>query len=199
MSSVNENIRNAFIAVHKTHKNVNQLMECCRTIANEKTDYKTVNGKFLRWRSETEISGWCIDDFILLFQRETDTKLTNEWRDGPIYAMEIMLSNDENLEQVPTVYLSKLEYEAIASWNKGYSPSYYWQCFYYPLRDEGTMVFQKNGEEITRAIPKTREIAEQEYLGIKKVSFMELPLLELNAENMEEKIFDNYEKLYHCN
>ena len=61
------------------------------------------------------------------------------------------------------------------------------------------MVFQKNGEEITRAIPKTREIAEQEYLGIKKVSFMELPLLELNAENMEEKIFDNFEKLYHCN
>ena len=72
MNSVDENIRNAFIAVHKTHENVNQLMEYCRTIANEKTNYKTVNGKFLKWQSSSNYYGWCIDDFILLFQRETD-------------------------------------------------------------------------------------------------------------------------------
>jgi hypothetical protein len=56
MNSVDENIRNAFIAVHKTHKNVNQLMEYCRTIANEKTNYKTVNGKFLKWQIGTAIT-----------------------------------------------------------------------------------------------------------------------------------------------
>lgn len=50
MNSVDENIRNAFIAVHKTHKNVDQLMEYCRAIANEKSNYKTVNGKFLKWQ-----------------------------------------------------------------------------------------------------------------------------------------------------
>ena len=123
MNSVDENIRNAFIAVHKTHENVNQLMEYCRTIANEKTNYKTVNGKFLKWQWNGNYYGWCIDDFILLFQRETDKILKNEWRDGPIYAMEIMLHNDEHFEQLPTIYLSKFEYEDIASWEKGCSTS----------------------------------------------------------------------------
>ncbi|WP_106449555.1 hypothetical protein [Trichococcus alkaliphilus] len=195
MNSVEENIRNAFIAVHKTYENVDKLMEYSRTIANEKTNYKTANGKFLRWRSDNEISGWCIDDFILLFQRETDKKLNNEWRDGPIYVMEIMLSNDKELEQMPTVYLSKFEYEDISSWYKGCSPSNHWR-FYHPLRNADNMVIQMNGVEISQAIPKTKEIADQYYWGVKKVSFVHLPLVEINAENVEEKIFGNFEKLH---
>ena len=199
MSSVEENIRNAFIVVHETHENAEKLMGFCRTIAEEKTNYNNVNGKFLRWRSDNQSLGWCIDDFILLFQRETDKMLPNEWRDGPIYAMEIMLSNDEDPKQVPTIYLSKFEYENIASWNKGYSPTNHWQCFYYPLSDKDTMEFQSNGEIISVATPKTKEIAEQEYLGLKKVSFMDLTLIGINAENAEEKIFGNFEKLFLSN
>ena len=53
MNSVDENIRNAFIAVHETHNNVNKLMEYCRTIAGEKTNYISVNGKFLKWQSDS--------------------------------------------------------------------------------------------------------------------------------------------------
>ncbi|CZQ85598.1 Hypothetical protein Tpal_655 [Trichococcus palustris] len=196
MNSVEENIRNAFIAVHKTHENVNKLMEYCRTIANEKTNYNTANGKILRWQPERDYYSWCMDDFILLFQRKTDTKLTNEWRDGPVYAVEIMLSNYENPEQMPTIYLSKFEYEDIASWDKGFSQSNFWS-FYYPLRDEDTMVYQPNVEGITQATPKTKEIADLEYRGLSKVSFMDLPMMNVNAENVEDKIFGNFEKLYH--
>jgi hypothetical protein len=198
MNSVDENIRNAFIAVHETHKNVDMLMKYCRTIADENTNYKTVNGKFLKWQSSSNYYGWCIDDFILLFQRESDKKLKNEWRDGPIYAMEIMLHNDEDFEQMPTIYLSKFEYEDIASWEKGTSPSNH-QHFYYPIRETDDMEIQKNGEEIFVATPKTKEIADQYYAGVRKVSFMHLPLMSVNAENVKEKIFDNFEKLYLSN
>ena len=196
MNSVDENIRNAFIAVHETHKNVEMLMKYCRTIADENTNYKTVNGKFLKWQSSSNYYGWCIDEFILLFQRESDKKLKNEWRDGPIYAMEIMLHNDEDFKQMPTIYLSKFEYEDIASWEKGTSPSNH-QHFYYPIRETDDMEIQKNGEEIFVATPKTKEIADQYYAGVRKVSFMHLPLMSVNAENVKEKIFDNFEKLFH--
>ena len=198
MNSVDENIRNAFIAVHKTHENVNQLMEYCRTIANEKTNYKTVNGKFLKWQSSSNYYGWCIDDFILLFQRETDAMLKNGWRDGTVYAMEIMLHNDENLEQLPTIYLSKFEYEDIASWEKGCSPSNH-QHFYYPTKAKEDMDIQMNGEKIYSATPKMKETADQYYAGVRKVSFIQLPLMSVTAENVEEAIFGNFEKLYLSN
>ena len=194
MNSVDENIRNAFIAVHKTHENVNQLMEYCRTIANEKTNYKTVNGKFLKWQWNGNYYGWCIDDFILLFQRGTDPLLKNEWRDGPVYAMEIMLHNDEDFKQLPTMYLSKFEYEDIASWEKGCSPSNH-QHFYYPTKAE-YMDIQMIGEEIYLATPEMKETADQYYAGVRKVSFVQLPLLSVNAE---ETIFGNFEKLYLSN
>lgn len=61
------------------------------------------------------------------------------------------------------------------------------------------MEFQSNGEIISVATPKTKEIAEQEYLGLKKVSFMDLTLIGINAENAEEKIFGNFEKLFLSN
>lgn len=198
MNSVDENIRNAFIAVHETHKNVNELMEYCRTIAGEKTNYISVNGKFLKWQSGSNYYGWCIDDFILLFQRESDKKLKNEWRDGPIYAMEIMLHNDEDFKQLPTINLSKFEYDDIASWGKRNSPSNH-QHFYYPIRETDDMEIQMNKEEISLATPKTNEIAEQYYAGVRKVSFIQLPLMSVNAENAKEKIFGNFEKLYLCN
>ena len=198
MNSVDENIRDAFIAVHKTHENVNQLMEYCRTIANEKTNYKTVNGKFLKWQSSSNYYGWCIDDFILLFQRETDAMLKNGWRDSPVYAMEIMLHNDENLEQLPTIYLSKFEYEDIASWEKGCSPSNH-QHFYYPTKAKEDMDIQMNGEKIYLATPKMKETADQYYAGVRKVSFIQLPLMSVTAENVEEAIFGNFEKLYLSN
>ena len=198
MNSVDENIRNAFIAVHITHENVNQLMEYCRTIANEKTNYKTVNGKFLKWQWNGNYYGWCIDDFILLFQRETDAMLKNGWRDGTVYAMEIMLHNDENLEQLPTIYLSKFEYEDIASWEKGCSPSNH-QHFYYPTKAKEDMDIQMNGEKIYSATPKMKETADQYYAGVRKVSFIQLPLMSVTAENVEEAIFGNFEKLYLSN
>lgn len=197
MNSVYENIRNAFIAVHETHKNVDMLMKYCRTIADENTNYKTVNGKFLKWQSSSNYYGWCIDDFILLFQRETDNQLRNGWRDGPVYAMEIMLHNDEDFEQLPTVYLSKFEYEDIALWEKGTSPSNH-QHFYYPTKAE-YMDIQMIGEEIYLATPEMKETADQYYAGVRKVSFVQLPLMSVTAENVEEAIFGNFEKLYLSN
>ena len=55
------------------------------------------------------------------------------------------------------------------------------------------------GEEIYLATPEMKETADQYYAGVRKVSFVQLPLLSVNAENAEETIFGNFEKLYLSN
>lgn len=190
--SSSENIRNAFIVVHKTYENIQKLMEYCKTTAAEKSNYISAVDKFLRYKSDNDYSGWYINDFILLFQRKSDPEQENEWRDGPIYAMEIELSSD-NPEQIPTVYLSKFEYADIISWQKGCSPTNHWR-FYYPLRNKEIMNIQTNGGTTT-AIPKTKELGNQYYWGLTKVSSVSLPLTDINADNAVVKIFGTFDQL----
>ena len=56
-----------------------------------------------------------------------------------------------------------------------------------------------NGEKIYSATPKMKETADQYYAGVRKVSFIQLPLMSVTAENVEEAIFGNFEKLYLSN
>lgn len=187
-----ENIRNAFIVVQKTFENVKKLMDYCKTVASEKTDYINVIDKFLRYKSDNDVSGWYIKDFILLFQLKSDRELENEWRDGPIFVMEIQLS-DENERKIPTVYLSKFEYSNIVSWEKGCSPTNHWR-FYYPLRNHDVMNIQP-GQEFSISTPKTKELGEKYYWGLTKVTTSSLPLTEVNSDNVIEKIFAGFDKL----
>ena len=84
------------MVVHKTYENIHKLMEYCKTIVAEKRNYINVIDKFLRYKSDNEYSGWYIKDFIILFQKKSDIELENEWRDGPIYVMEIELYSDDS-------------------------------------------------------------------------------------------------------
>lgn len=187
-----ENIRNAFIVVHKTYENVKKLMDYCKTITDEKSHYIIAADKFLRYKSDNDYSGWYINDFILLFQKRSDAELENEWRNGPIYAMEIELRSDDPVK-APTVYLSKYEYADIGSWNKGCSPANHW-VFYWPLRNREIMNIATN-KELTTAIPKTKEMGKRFYWGLEKVSYISMPLTDITADNALEKIFGSFDKL----
>lgn len=190
MSSA-ENIRNAFNVVHKTYENIKKLMDYCKTVANEKSQYITAVDKFLRWKSDIDYSGWYIHDFILLFQKRSDAELENEWRNGPVYAMEIELRS-EDPQKVPSIYLSKFVYAEIDSWYKGCSAANHW-VFYWPLRNRDIMNIETN-EGITMAVPKTKE-AGQFYWGLERVTSVSIPLTDITADNALEKIFGSFDKL----
>ena len=163
-------------------------MDYCKTIADEKSHYIIAVEKFLRYKSDNDYSGWYINDFILLFQKRTDAELENEWRNGPIYAMEIELRSDDT-QKAHTVYLTKFEYADI-----GYcSPANHW-VFYWPLRNRDIMNIETN-KELTTAIPKTKEMGERFYWGLEKVSYIGMPLTDITADNALEKIFGSFDKL----
>ncbi|MFJ5762274.1 hypothetical protein ACIQAA_24755 [Neobacillus sp. NPDC093182] len=147
MSSA-DNIRNAFHVVYHTYENIHKLMDYCKTVAAEQSDYVSVVDKFLRYKSDTDFSGWFIQNFIILFQNKNNIVFENEWRDGPLYVMELELYNaelnQEESRELPRIRLSKFEYENMQNWASGCSPANHWR-FYYPLRKVISWTLKKMG------------------------------------------------------
>ncbi|WP_456272424.1 hypothetical protein [Bacillus sp. AK031] len=192
-----DNIRNAFSVVYHTYENIQKLMDYCKTVGSQESNYVSVVDKFLRYKSDSDFTGWFIQDFILLFQHKNDGELENEWRDGPLYVMEIELYNnglepEEKLE-LPRVRLSKFEYESLHDWQKGCSPTHHWR-FYYPLRKGDLMDIQRKGDTY-QITPQDQEASDRHYWGVNKITSTSIPLTDITADNILEKVFHTFDRL----
>lgn len=193
-----ENMTNAFHVVHQTYENINKLMEYCKTIGAEESHYESVVSKFLRYKSDSEVSGWYIQDFILVFQNLNDMELENTWRDGPLYAMEIELYNiDYSIEErkeLPLVHLSKFEYDSLENWDNNYlSPTNHWR-FFHALRNENVMNIKRNGD-YSYIETIDQKASYRNYLGVKKIISKRIPLMDITAQNARELIFGTFDSL----
>ena len=189
--NLGENIHNAFEVVNKTHENVNNLIEFCKLMVNEKKEFDLMSPKFLRYKSDSDYWGWNTRQLFLLFQDMQDEVLENGWRDGPIYVLEILLYDPYECFETnePRLELAKFEYEDIKNLPTGVSPSNYY-CFTHPLYDldyeeleDGTLVADMP-EEFT-----------QRYWGVKRVVCKVELLVDVNNENAYDKIFGAFKYL----
>jgi hypothetical protein len=196
MSSTN-NIRNAFHVVYHTYDNIHKLMEYCKTVGSEQSNYVSVIDKFLRHKSDKDFSGWFVQNFILLFQNKSAIELENEWRDGPLYVMEIDLYDGrkgiEEQQKLPCIRLSKFEYDSIQGWNSGCSPANHWR-FYFPLRNKDIMDIQEDGDYL-HIQAKDQEASNRYYWGVKKITSKRISLTEITAENVVEWVFGGFDEL----
>nr|WP_263324352.1 hypothetical protein [Neobacillus sp. Marseille-Q6967] len=196
MSSA-DNIRNAFHVVYHTYENIHKLMDYCKTVASEESNYISVVDKFLRYKSDNDFSGWMIQNFILLFQNKNDLELENEWRDGPLYVLEIELYDaslePEERKELPCLRLSKFKYQDIPDWDSGCSPSNHWR-FFYPLRNDDIMDIQKDGDYLY-ITPKDQDASDRYYWGVKKITSKRIPLADITADNVVEKVFKTFDSL----
>lgn len=195
--SSSENIRNAFHVVYKSYENIQKLIDYCKTIGVEKSNYINVVDKFLRYKSDNNLSGWFIHNFIMLFQDKNDDELDNGWRNGPIYVMEIELykpeSELENIEELPCIRLSKFEYDDLQKWEPGCSPSNHWR-FYYPLRRNDIMNIQEDGDYL-HITARDQQSSNRYYWGVKKITSKRIPLTAITSDNVEEKVFGTFDNL----
>ena len=189
--NLGENIHNAFEVVNKTHENVNNLIEFCKLMVNEKKEFDLMSPKFLRYKSDSDYWGWNTRQLFLLFQDMQDEVLENGWRDGPIYVLEILLYDPYECFETnePRLELAKFEYEDIKNLPTGVSPANYY-CFTHPLYDldyeeleDGTLVADMP-EEFT-----------QRYWDVKRVVCKVELLVDVNNENAYDKIFGAFKYL----
>lgn len=185
--SLDKNIENAFNVVLKTYENLDKMMKHCDLIA-ENRNYEAKTEKFLRYKSDVNYYGWFIRAFFKLYQNKDDQGLNSDWRSGPVFCMEI------NFEGTPKIFLSKFEYEDMNSWDSGISPSLFWG-YWNPIksRNDGFMInpLENNYFE---SKPE-REYMKEKYWGLQRVVYTEINLIDVTANNIEEKIFGEFDKL----
>jgi hypothetical protein len=193
--NLGENICNAFDIVAKTYENVNKLMSYCRTAVNEKGEYELVTPRFLRYKSDIDISGWHISSFVLLFQNVNDPLLKNKWRNGPVYVMEINLYQP-TVCNIPIVNVAKFEYVGIESWAEGCSIAYHW-IFRDPLYGDNVEYEYKDGQEGEMYFGNVSDTgdADKRLWGLRKITGFEIPLTEITSDNAYEKVFGNFRVL----
>lgn len=185
-----ENIRNAFKVVYKTYENVDKMMKYCKLIC-EDNNYVLCSNKFLRWKSDNYFSGWAINNFILIFQNKSDIEYENGLRNGPLYVLEI----DFNYDYSPTVYISKYEYKNLDTWSGQFSPSDNWR-YYWPVRNPDCFdKNQVNEYEVYTPTKNSEAIREKSYLGLEKVIRHSECLVDINSDNISDKIFKRFDSL----
>ena len=189
-----KNIRDAFEVVTETYENVYKLMDYCRVEARkEDAEFKLASPKILHSQIKNEDSDWCLYNFILVFQNSKDKLLPNEWRDGPVYVMEINFYPIGNEE--PLLTIAKFEYvdgEIKNNWQKGCSQKDF-SGFLDPLYD-GTFEYEEKDWGYSRKVIDEKG-ADSDYWGLRKIAGAKIQLVEITRENASEKIFGGFHSL----
>jgi hypothetical protein len=190
--SIGININNAFEVVIKTHENVKKLMDYCINTAKTEGKFPPVTEKFLRWREDNNFWSWSTQSVALLFQDASNGDANDiGWRDGPIYVLFINLYDSHCGE--PMVNIAKYEYESIFPWTS--SPSHHY-IYAQPLFNEKNEVtYTYDEDEIIYTGIITNPASAKRWNGLRKITGFEIPLIEITAENANDKIFGGFDKL----
>lgn len=186
------NIYNAFYVVKKTYDNIHKLMEYCGANGQTESHYVQAVPKFLRYKSDNDVQGWFIKNFIMLFQDVQDPELENGWRNGSVYILEIELYDEEGTD-LPLVHLSKYDYKDIENWSAGCSPTNHWR-FSDPRHNHDALHI-KEKDAYLYATAKNMETCDQNYWGLRTIRSTHFSLLDLASNNAIEKVFGGFEKL----
>ena len=184
MIDMDKKILDAFDIAAKTHENIEKLIKSCKGMC-EKSGYKLLTKEFIRWWTTRDdddptlpaSASWSTRWFILLFKRKDDEKNT-------VYMMEVNLTVP-NVTAAKFIYKSEVNYSNV---NKDFD-SYSW-----PFNMDDRYSYKEvevNGFAFTKA---TLQTYRNKYWA-NQVLFNEFPLSEINAGNVQEKIFGTFDKL----
>ncbi len=171
-SMTDTEIKNAAAVIRKTHENVDKFLTQCKNLAkNDGSKYELLTEKFLRWSSDVYPAAWMTDGFILLFKRKDDAVNT-------VYGIEVDILS-------ACVVVIKYTYADAFNYSARISPSDFGKY------DEPLWKFESEykGDYTFMKIPSDNKY------NLNSVIFTEIPLSEITADNVTEKIFGNFEKL----
>jgi len=190
---VNEETIKAFQTVRKAYKDVQKFISRCIALAEEKGEFElapmTGSNTFLRWSSDRDSDAWLYHSFIVVFQRCSDAKLQNGYRNGPLYVLELNFCDFE----IPMANVARYDYDDIArNWPATpisprdhwilYDPLYY-DLIEFPEYESGELYCGEATEPLER------------YWGLERIMGYEVPLSEITADNAYEKVFGTFKEL----
>ena len=189
-----KNIFNAFNVVAKTHKNIKKFLEYCITLSRTDDEYELITPKFLRWKSDNDYFAWNLTNVILLFQNKKDLKLKNGYYKGAIYVLEVNLFDPEVYDE-PKVNIAKYDYNNIEGWSSvRISPSDHWRIVH-PLYNNQKIEYIENEDSYEGYVLESEiAFADSKWWGLRKIKGLTLNLKDINNENVNEMVFENFKK-----
>ncbi len=172
MSDIDINIKNAAAVIRRTHENVGKFLTRCKNLAKSAgSNYELLTEKFLRWSSDVYPAAWMTNVFILLFKR-------NDSAVNTVYGIEVAILS-------ACVVVIKYTYNETFDYSERISPADFYKY------DEPLWKFENN----TAGEYTFIKVSSDNKYNLNGVIFTEIPLSEITADNVEEKIFGNFEKL----
>lgn len=199
------NIVNAVKVVRKTYDNINKMMAACQNLADGKqVSYLMLNDakRFLRYKSDRNIYGWMYSSFILLFQ--------NNENNNVLYVMDINIGEgwgdgkhsykNKKGDDVAVLALAKFIYDDVKLLESGIekiSPADYWK-FTNPLYElDDKMDESDESTDFGYVVHRTakNEEFQKYYMSLNRVVYTTVPLHEVTADTLKDKIFGTFDKL----
>ena len=165
-------IKNAAAVIRKTHENVDKFLTQCKNLAkNDGSNYELLTEKFLRWSSDVYPAAWMTSGFILLFKRKDNATNT-------VYGIEVDI-------WAACVVVTKYTYADAFNYSARISPADFWKY------DEPLWKFENDNKGDYTFM----KITSDNKYNLNSVIFTEIPLSEITADNVAEKIFGTFENL----
>lgn len=186
--NLDNNIKNAFEVVRKTYENLNKLMSFLDGESTEK-GYKPSIERFLRYSSDPDYKGWLYNNIVKLYQSLDDVELGNKWRNGPIYTVEF------SFQDYPKMIVSKFDFN-IKEWGPGmgaHRVNYFSNPVNKDFKSDFNHIVLEEFEGYRKSVPNN-SISEK-YWGLNYVIFREFSLTEVNLENANKLVFEEFDKM----
>lgn len=186
--NLDENIKNAFEVVRKTYENLYKLMTYLDNESSRK-GYKSSIVRFLRYSSDPNHQGWIYNNLVKLYQFSLDEGLPSGWKEGPIYAVEF------SFVDYPKMIVSKFDFD-IKTWRSGINigdVDYFSNPVNSSFENEFKHEYVEGFADYKKSVPLD-EIS-KEYWDLNYVIFREFRLTEVNLENANKLVFDEFDKM----
>jgi hypothetical protein len=187
-NNLGQNINTAVEVLIETYKNLDSLFVELDRIGEEE-GFITLTPRFMRWKSDTDPTGWLTSNFIKLYQLEKDPDFPTNLglKSGSIFGIEV----DLQAKEYPVISLIRYTFD-YSQWIKLPSISDHW-IFFGPFRyDNFFNIYEENGLWSSEPLEK----AKKRYWGIQKAVARDFPLIEITTpESIRTKIFQELDLL----
>lgn len=184
-----ESIVQATKILRETYKNLNILFQELDRIGEEE-GYVTITPRYMRYKSDTDTTGWLTTNFIKLYVKsEKVPESIDDIRDLAWYGVMVDLTDDAH-QEIPVVSVIRYQFDQ-SYWKRLPVVTDHW-TFWSPF-NEGE--YEIGGDDKGWTIDSNGK-GKKKHSGFEKLVATDVPLFELkNPEDVRMKIFREFEKL----
>ncbi|MDN3451840.1 hypothetical protein QMA09_16745 [Planococcus sp. APC 3906] len=184
-----ESIIQATNLLKETYGNLSILFQELDRVGEEE-GYMTITPRFMRYKSDTDTTGWLTTNFIKIYVKSsTMPSSIEDIRELPWYGVMVDLTDDGE-EKIPMLSIIRYKFDQ-SHWNRLPAVSDHW-TFWSPFYEEEFDIFHEGNKWTV----SSKGQAKKKHSGFEKLKAIDIPLFDVKSpEDIRLKIFGELEKL----